>query len=81
MPYNCTGEPTDYNFFNWDSTDSVYNKRHAVLFNLYSYDVLHASPKLVDPPQLIIKNCNFTYFLDSYEALILIETNNIAKKN
>jgi hypothetical protein len=80
MPKHCRGEPNHADYYEWDEDVSVYAKRHSVLFNLYAMDALHATVDFHDPPRLKVTNCNFIYFLNDYEALVLVETANFAQR-
>lgn len=54
-----------------------YNKRRAALFNLYSFPQ-HGTIRN-STPELYIENCEFEYFLKSYEALIFVENSIFTK--
>ena len=73
----CPGEPYHADFFTQDSSSKIYYKRHRVLFNLYNFDRVRAS-STAKQAKLVLKGCKFHYFLDNYEALINVETNNMA---
>lgn len=70
----CGGEPYHKDFFRTDSETGFAFLRRKVLFNLYSFDKRSTTSNHV--PTLIIKNCEFKYFLKEYDSLIEVENNN-----
>ena len=73
----CTGEPYHEDFFVFDSVTGVAYKRHRVLFNMFNFDRQRSwTPD--NRATLTLSGCNFYYFLADYEALIYVETNNMA---
>ena len=51
--------------------------RHQVLFNLYNFDLDYSRYNTLKSLPLVslkITNCDFSYFLKDYEALIYVET-------
>ena len=74
---SCPGEPYHEDFFTFDSVTSVAYKRHRVLFNLYNWDA-ERSYTPASRATLTLTDCTFTYFLVDYEALIYVESNNMA---
>jgi len=73
---SCPGDPHDDDFFKVDGTHDFYYKRRHALFNLYAFD--HLRTGRIHAPELQLVECDFNYFLDpSYEALVVVETNNL----
>ena len=66
---SCPGEPYHEDFFKFDSVTGMAYKRHRVLFNLYNWDA-QRSYTPANRASIILKTCNFAYFLVDYEALI-----------
>lgn len=45
-----------------------------MLINLYAFDGTRTTN--IEPPKLVLTNVDFKYFINDYEALILVENNN-----
>ena len=83
---SCPGEPYHEDFYKFDSVTGVAYKRHRVLFNLYNFDRQRSyyayssdtSTYTKKLASLTLTNCKFSYFLADYEALIHVQTNNLA---
>ena len=72
---NCRGDPYHADFFAYSDRTQLFTQRHKVLFNLYAFDSTRTLK--TRPPVLEIKNCTFKYFVNKFDALIQVETNNL----
>ena len=64
----CSGDPYHADFFDYNTQNRYFYKRHKTLFNLYAFDRLRT--KNVNSPALTIVNCEFKYFVNSLNSLI-----------
>lgn len=64
----CSGDPYHADYFDYNSQNRYFYKRHKTLFNLYAFDRLRT--KNVNSPALTIINCEFKYFVNSLNSLI-----------
>ncbi len=69
------GDPYSYDYYWTHAKTNTYSRRRRSLFNLYSFADHKTLKKEMVPPELVIENSDFEYFLkDTIESLIYIES-------